>query len=198
MKFCGLISGGKDSIFNVIKAIEYGHQLVCLANLKPKQESVQELDSFMFQTVGHTVIQQIADAIGVPLIRREFDGSFIWFHFLTWFFFSQYHNILVAKQKDITYDSSKVISNDDEVEDLYELIKDVKERFPDIEGIASGAVLSNYQRNRVENVCQRLGLVSLAFLWRRDQQELLDDMIDNYDIEGNFFFSFKTTKYQRM
>ncbi|RZF36193.1 hypothetical protein LSTR_LSTR012817, partial [Laodelphax striatellus] len=48
----------------------------------------------------------------------------------------------------------------------------------DIEAVAVGAVLSDYQRIRVENVCSRLGLVALAYLWRRDQAELLQEMID--------------------
>ena len=34
------------------------------------------------------------------------------------------------------------------------------------------------QRVRVENVTSRLGLVSLAYLWRRDQSTLLQEMID--------------------
>lgn len=41
-----------------------------------------------------------------------------------------------------------------------------------------GAILSDYQRVRVENVCNRLSLMSLAYLWRRDQTELLQEMID--------------------
>ena len=44
--------------------------------------------------------------------------------------------------------------------------------------MASGAIFSNYQRLRVENVCQRLGLFSLSYLWLRDQEELLQEMID--------------------
>ncbi len=36
-------------------------------------------------------------------------------------------------------------------------------------GVSAGAILSDYQRVRVESVCSRLGLTSLAFLWRRDQ-----------------------------
>lgn len=35
MKFVALISGGKDSIFNIIKCIENGHELVLLINLYP-------------------------------------------------------------------------------------------------------------------------------------------------------------------
>ena len=37
------------------------------------------------------------------------------------------------------------------------------------EAVSVGAILSDYQRVRVEGVCARLNLVSLAFLWRRDQ-----------------------------
>lgn len=47
---------------------------------------------------------------------------------------------------------------------------------PDVNGVCIGAVLSNYQRSRVENVCGRLGLASLAYLWRFAQDTLLEDM----------------------
>ena len=30
----------------------------------------------------------------------------------------------------------------------------------------------------MENVCGRLGLTSLAYLWRRPQSELLNEMVD--------------------
>jgi len=44
---------------------------------------------------------------------------------------------------------------------------------PDVEAVASGAIASDYQRLRVEDVCARLGLVSLGYLWHRPQEELL-------------------------
>lgn len=68
-------------------------------------------------------------------------------------------------------------TNNDETEDLYSLLATVKEAHPDIEGVSVGAILSTYQRTRVESVCARLGLVSLAYLWQRDQGELLDEII---------------------
>ena len=49
----------------------------------------------------------------------------------------------------------------------------------EFDAVCSGAILSDYQRVRVENVCSRLGLVSLSYLWRRDQAELFDEMIDS-------------------
>jgi diphthine-ammonia ligase len=43
------------------------------------------------------------------------------------------------------------INEEDEVEDLYNLLKEVKEQYP-IEGVSTGAILSSYQKKRVENV----------------------------------------------
>lgn len=67
----------------------------------------------------------------------------------------------------------------DEVEDLYELLVQVKQAHPDVQAVASGAIFSNYQRLRVENICQRLGLFSLSYLWNREQDGLLQEMIDS-------------------
>eukprot|EP01124_Arcella_intermedia_P033770 TRINITY_DN8198_c0_g1_i1.p1 TRINITY_DN8198_c0_g1~~TRINITY_DN8198_c0_g1_i1.p1 ORF type:complete len:684 (-),score=165.67 TRINITY_DN8198_c0_g1_i1:1359-3197(-) len=66
-----------------------------------------------------------------------------------------------------------------EVEVLYALLYRVKEAFPEVEAVGTGAILSNYQRLRVEHVCSRLGLISLAYLWERDQTELLSEMISH-------------------
>ena len=41
----------------------------------------------------------------------------------------------------------------DEVEDLFELLSEVKAKHPDVQAVASGAIFSNYQRLRVENCC---------------------------------------------
>lgn len=47
-----------------------------------------------------------------------------------------------------------------------------------MQGVSVGAILSNYQRVRVEHVCARLGLQSLSYLWQYDQTTLLEDMAD--------------------
>lgn len=67
----------------------------------------------------------------------------------------------------------------DETEDLFRLLGNVKRAHPDVEAVSVGAILSNYQRARVENVCARLGLTCLAYLWQRDQKELLAEMLEN-------------------
>lgn len=50
--------------------------------------------------------------------------------------------------------------------------------FPEVKAVSCGAILSNYQRFRVENVCMRLGLIPLHYLWQRDRDSLLGEMID--------------------
>ena len=65
----------------------------------------------------------------------------------------------------------------DEVEDLEKLLVTVKQEHPDIQAVSSGAIASNYQRLRVESICSRLGLISLAYMWEQDQATLLQNMV---------------------
>ena len=55
-----------------------------------------------------------------------------------------------AVETDINYHESAV---GDEVEDLFRLLERVKQQYPDVQGVCTGAIFSSYQRNRVENVC---------------------------------------------
>ncbi|VDM66426.1 unnamed protein product [Strongylus vulgaris] len=50
MEVVGLVSGGKDSCYNMMCAIKSGHRIVALANLHPGDR--EELDSYMYQSVG--------------------------------------------------------------------------------------------------------------------------------------------------
>ena len=56
MKVVALVSGGKDSCYNILRCQEHGHELVALANLHPHEAAPDELDSFCFQTVGHQLL----------------------------------------------------------------------------------------------------------------------------------------------
>jgi diphthine-ammonia ligase len=82
----------------------------------------------MFQTVGHMGIEKYAEAMEIPLFRMETIGK--------------------SKQTTKMYEPK---SEDDEVEDLYRLIENVKKEV-NFEAVAVGAILSDYQRIRVENV----------------------------------------------
>ena len=105
----------------------------------------------MYQTVGHMGIEKFAEAMELPLYRRTTSGK--------------------TEQKGKNYEP---LDSDDEVEDLYELLKEVKvsvlrtknkkhsqnENFcvtffkekENVEAVAIGAIFSDYQRVRSENV----------------------------------------------
>ncbi|QPG74857.1 hypothetical protein FOA43_002193 [Brettanomyces nanus] len=152
MKFVALVSGGKDSCFNILHCLANGHELICLANLYPPPSGSDEIDSFMYQTVGYDALKYYAECIGKPLYSQMIRGT--------------------AENKELEY----ARTSNDEIEDLYSLLTNVLKEHPDVEAVSVGAILSNYQRTRVEDVCNRLGLTSLSYLWQRDQAELMSEM----------------------
>lgn len=163
MKVVGLVSGGKDSTYNLMECVKRGHEIVCLLNLYPpsfkkdgSNSYLEELDSYMYQSVGSEALEEYAACMKLPLIRRPITGT--------------------PLNTTYTYDEN-FGRQGDEVEDLFEALKEVLEIYPDVKGVSSGAIRSSYQKNRVEDICQRLGLISLAYLWERDQPELLRLMI---------------------
>ncbi|CAG8713169.1 22127_t:CDS:2, partial [Racocetra persica] len=103
MKVVALISGGKDSCFNMMHCVANGHQITALANLKPHTDSRKdELDSFLYQTVGHDAISYYAECMGLPLYRREIFGC------------------------SLIQEADYKLTTGDETEDLFELSKEVK------------------------------------------------------------------------
>jgi len=47
----------------------------------------------------------------------------------------------------------------------------------DVEGVVTGAIASDYQWDRINGVCHKLGLKVFSPLWRKDQLTILDDML---------------------
>lgn len=118
MKVIALVSGGKDSTFNMMECIKNGHEIVALVNLRPPNSQsvknerlvgdgqdnqdelvVQELDSFMYQSVGNEIIDLYAQAMQVPIYRAEIIGK--------------------VKNTGLEYEPT---DNQDEVEDLYRIL----------------------------------------------------------------------------
>ncbi|KAL7423571.1 hypothetical protein Q5752_001151 [Cryptotrichosporon argae] len=157
-KVIGLVSGGKDSCFNLCHVVANGHDVVALATLTP-EPGVDELDSHLFQSVGTAVPPLIARSMGVPHFSRVIRGTAVEVG-------AEYGRRVGMQGVD-----------GDETEDLTALLCDVLAAHPDATALASGAILSTYQRLRIEHVCARLGLVSLAFLWQAEQMPLVDRMI---------------------
>ncbi|KAL1890252.1 hypothetical protein Sste5346_008406 [Sporothrix stenoceras] len=145
-----LISGGKDSFFSLLHCMAHGHNVVALANLHPEtidakdDEDEEDLNSFMYQTVGHQVLPLYAAATGLPLYRQPILGH------------------AVQSGREYHHGSEE----GDETESMTRLLRRVMADHPEANAVCAGALLSTYQRTRVESVAVRLGLVSLAYLWK--------------------------------
>ncbi|KAK6090704.1 hypothetical protein P3W45_000427 [Vairimorpha bombi] len=151
MKFVALVSGGKDSVYSIQLLKSQGHTPVGLLYMYTEDEYV---DSYMYQTVGSEIVKVLGKCLELPLF--------------------EYKTKCLTINKDLDY----IKIQDDEVEDLYNALSEIRNKI-DFEGVSSGAILSRYQKNRVENVSRRLGLISLAPLWHRNQKDLLGEMINS-------------------
>ena len=163
-------------MFNAMQCIARGHEIVALGHLAPYLDSEdvvnpaaidtgtcknpisndrpEELDSYMYQTVGHSVVPLIAKCMDLPLYQQVISGT---------------PRLLTLDYVDPTAG--------DEVEDLDLLISRVMQDFPNLKGIAVGAIRSDYQRLRVEHIAARFNLKVLSFLWHAEQLNLLHMML---------------------
>lgn len=108
MKVIALISGGKDSIYNIIQCINNGHQVVCLGHIaRPEDKGGKfltqiEMDCYMYQTVGSEVIDAIAQCLQLPIYKKT------------------------LSLKPVNLNMEYEETSNDEVEDLFVLIRDIK------------------------------------------------------------------------
>ena len=154
-----LISGGKDSLFSILHCLQNGWTVVALGNLEPKIEcnpssstsqpkalQSEDIESHLYQTIGHDSIPVFNYVLGIPLYRAQILGSRV--------------------DPSRTYRSPYPQREQDETEDLRRLLILILQQHPEAKYICTGAILSDYQRTRVENVCNQLGLTSVAPLWQ--------------------------------
>jgi diphthine-ammonia ligase len=191
-----LISGGKDSFFSLLHCLQNGHKVVALANLYPapvpskhgaenaaNHEEDHDLNSFMYQTVGHTVIPLYEEALGIPLYRQQISGTAVQTG-------TSYGNpdVVFAEKSALPVRqesrSQTYLIEEDETESLVPLLRRIMADYPSANALSTGALLSTYQRTRVESVALRLGLTPLSYLWKYPilppgiQTSLLEDMMD--------------------
>ncbi len=66
-----------------------------------------------------------------------------------------------------------------ELDDLKAVLRELE----GIDGIVTGAIESNYQKQRIDKICRELGLKSIAPLWHKSPENLLKAMIrDGFEI----------------
>jgi len=85
---------------------------------------------------------------------------------------------LQAKSLDIPLMISETKGEEEkELDDLKTAIKNAKTQFG-IEGIVTGALYSTYQRDRIEKICDKLGLKTFSPLWHIDQEEEMRQLLE--------------------
>ncbi|KAJ5500033.1 YjgF/Yer057p/UK114 family [Penicillium expansum] len=141
-----LISGGKDSSIDPPLHPQRPQSEPQNKTPNPNQSKYDEeedIDSFMYQTIGHSIIPLYETALQIPLYRQPITGGAV--------------------------DTSRIYgtktADKDETESLVPLLNRIKQAHPEANAVSAGAILSTYQRTRIENVANRLGLTPLAWLW---------------------------------
>ncbi len=67
---------------------------------------------------------------------------------------------------------------EEELKDLESAIKAAIDKY-EIEGIVTGALHSEYQKSRIEDICNKLGLKCLNPLWHKNEFKYLNELIKN-------------------
>ena len=70
MKVASLFSGGKDSIFAIYIAQQWGWEITNLITLQPRASS-----SWMFHSINIHLTDKIAQALNIPLIKKITEGK---------------------------------------------------------------------------------------------------------------------------
>ena len=63
-----------------------------------------------------------------------------------------------------------------ELDDLKRILKEIKEK--GVGTVFAGALASEYQKSRIDQLCKDLGLESHAPLWHRDPKEYMEEIIE--------------------
>jgi len=77
----------------------------------------------------------------------------------------------------LTYVESSGIK-EKELKDIEKALETAIKKYK-IEGVVSGALASNYQKERIDKICSKLKIESIAPLWHIDPKKYLEELIKN-------------------
>jgi len=84
---------------------------------------------------------------------------------------------------------------EEEVEDLKRVLASL-----DVKGVVSGAIVSHYQKQRIDKMCKELNLKSIAPLWQKNPLHLLEGIVNlNFEtvIVGVYAYGFDQSWLER-
>ena len=149
-----LFSGGKDSSWAVYRALETGLDVSYLVTVHP------EGDSYLYHVPATELATLAAESIGIPLVDVRPDDF----------------------EAETAGDSGE--QGDRELAVLETALRNFESELDGgIDGVVAGAVESEFQTNRIEGMCDRLGWDLFAPLWQRDPRTLAEEMLEaGFDI----------------
>ena len=162
MRVAILSSGGKDSTYSAWWATLQGWDVVSIITV-----GVIGQDSMMFQIPNTAIAGVQAASIGVPWLP-----------------------VMTRGHEDIeVQDLECAIAGNSSVMEAFESIWPDSYTVPEemalhngpleIDGIVSGALRSDYQKTRIERMCERLGVKSFCPLWHNDQYGHMSSLVEN-------------------
>ena len=91
----------------------------------------------------------------------------------------QLQNTEIAKfqAESIGVEWIEVKSSGIENDEIYELEDKIREFEGSLDAIVVGALRSDYQKTRIERMCERLGLISFCPLWHHNPSEHMLSLI---------------------
>ncbi|ELY89169.1 ATP-binding protein [Natrialba hulunbeirensis JCM 10989] len=144
-----LFSGGKDSAWALYQALETGLNVQRLVTVHPSD------DSYMYHVPATDLATLAAESTGIELVNVDPDDF----------------------EADSATDAGE--QGDAELEPLEAALRELDADLDGgIAGVTAGAVESEFQTNRIEAMCDRLGCDLFAPLWQEDPRTLADDMLD--------------------
>jgi len=148
--WAALFSGGKESSWALYQALESGRDVRTLVVVQPPETS------YIYHAPAQSVIRLAAHSIGLPILDVGLP-------------------VTDMEPPDLT----TVEGQESELEALEPALEGLDAEFDGgLRGLVAGTVTSDYQADRLQSMCDRLGCAFVAPLWQADPRELGEAMID--------------------
>ena len=143
-----LFSGGKDSSWALYRALQDDLPVERLLTVHPAG------DSYMYHVPATELASLAAESIGIELVDVRPDDF----------------------EAEATVDAGE--QGDAELAVLEDALRELDEELDEgIAGVTVGAVESEFQNSRIQEMSDRLGIETFAPLWQRDPREIAAEML---------------------
>ena len=164
MRVAILASGGKDSTYACWWAIMQGWKVECLITIHITND-----DSMMFQIPNTSIAGLQAHSMGVPWLPILSDGR-------------QEEEISDLENginglTNVNYTFERIVLDTEVIEFPDNLLLQLANL--EIDALVVGALRSDYQKTRIERMCEKLGLISYCPLWHHNPEEHMHSLIEH-------------------